>query len=128
MNDRAQWGAVGNAEGQDLFGMRVHDGHYVRACFEYAAVYETLQVQVSRLITDRVTFKVKFDNIVSRHQLRRKRAGHEKRIGILRIAYAHVPVSIDNILIRKNAIRDHEVINQAFLFIHCLCCLACLIP
>ncbi len=118
MNDRAQRRTVGDSERQDFFGMGVHDGHDVGACLQDAAVDEPLEVKMTAFITDGIAFEIEFDDVIPGHEFGRQRTGHEERVRVLRITDADVTVGIANVFIGEDSIGDHEVINQALLFIH----------
>ncbi len=118
VNDRTQRRAVGNSERQDLFGMGVHDGHDVATCLQDAAVDEPFEVKMTAFFIDGIAFEIEFDDVIPGHEFGSQRTGHEEGVRVLRITDTDVTVGIANVFIGEDSIGDHEVINQALLFVH----------
>ena len=113
MEHRPQLCPLGDAEGQGVLGMGMDDGHDIRPRREDRRMNEALEIKAAVLVPHRLTVQVELDDVLGTHQLRGERAGDQEAVGIVRVTDADMPVSVDDILARQNAVGDDEILDQS---------------
>jgi hypothetical protein len=78
--------------------MGVDDSHDVRPRHEDRRMNEALEIKAAPVVVHRLSVKVEFDDVFGAHQLRRKRAGDQEVVGIVRMSDAHMAVGVDDLL------------------------------
>src|SRR5215212_7995152 len=69
-------------------------------------------------IADRRAVELELDNILAGDEFGAQRARQQIVIRLARVANADVAVGIDHVLLCQNPVRDHQIANRAFQFIH----------
>jgi hypothetical protein len=80
-------------------------------------VDEPLQITRPRVVHRRAV-ELELDDVGARHELRAERAREQVMIRLARMADADMAVGVDHILLRQNAVGDHQVADRAFQIVH----------
>src|SRR5262249_9149154 len=86
--------------------------------FVDGGVNESLEIERTLFVTDRLPVEAQFDDVVALDQLGCERAGEEKVLRIVGIANADMAVGVHHLLAREDAIGDDEVLNDGVEIAH----------
>src|SRR5690348_3238009 len=94
--------------------MGVNDGVDVRTCLINAGVDESLDRGCAP-VRSRLALQGEFDQIAALdHLRRRKHMSDEESFGVFPAPNTDMAVSIDDVFISKNTVRDHELVEGLF--------------
>ena len=74
MDHRPQGRAVGEAEGKNVLGMGVHHRHHIGTRLEDAAMNETLEIERTLFLSDRLAVECELHDVGAGNEFRRERA------------------------------------------------------
>ncbi len=112
MDHRPQLGFPGDAERQRVLGMRVHDGHDIRPRREDRGVNKAFEIELLAVVAHRLAVEVELDDIRGRDQFRGERARDQKAMRVVGVADADMAVGVDDVLLREDAVGDHQILDQ----------------
>ena len=98
--------------------MGVHHRLHVGPRLVDAAVDEALVIERPAVVLRRRAVEVELHDVGLADHLGRERAGEEEAARVARMAHADVAVGIDDVFVREDAVRDHEVADEIVHFAH----------
>ena len=108
---------LGDAERQDVLGVRMHHGVDVRPRLVDRAVDEALEIGRAR-VAHRRAVEPELDDVGAGDEFRAERARQQIVVGLLRVADADVAVGVDHVLLRQDPIGDHQIADRALQLVH----------
>src|SRR5262245_25300855 len=106
MDHRAKRRRLRDPEGQNVLGVGMDDRMDIGPRFVDRGVNESLEIERTLFVTNRLSVEAQFDDVVALDQLGCERAGEEKMLWIVGIANADMAVSVHHLLAREDAIGD----------------------
>ncbi len=113
MTDRPQLAAAGYRKRYNGGRVAVDNSHDVRPLPVDRTVNEPLQVQTVPARVDRCAIKFKFENVIGSNLNGRHVARQQEVIGPQRVSNADVPKCIDDLLVKKDVVRVHQILDHA---------------
>src|SRR5690348_9279483 len=92
--------------------MRVHHRHHIGPSFEDTSMDEAFEVEGSPFFLHRPAVQGEFDDVFWSYQFRGQRTGQKKPVRSLRMTNADMTISIDDLLMSKDAVGDDEIVQQ----------------
>ena len=98
--------------------MRVHDGHDIGPRREDRGMDEALEIKLLAVVAYRCAVEIELDDIRRLDQIRCERPGDQKASRVVGMPDADMAVSIDDVLLREDAVCDDEILYQRFKVAH----------
>ena len=112
VDDRLERRRLGDAEGEDVFGMSMDHGVHVGARLIDRGVDEPLQVKRARLAAHRLAVEAQFHDVAALDQIGSERAREKEMLRLVRVPDADVAVGIHHVFLGEDAVGDHEVLDD----------------
>ena len=102
----------GDPERNERARVVVAHRHHVGPRLVRGPVDGPLGVHRPPALIDRPVLEIELHEVAALDQLRAPRARQEVAVRPLRVPDAHVPESVDHVLVREDAVGDHEVVSR----------------
>jgi hypothetical protein len=113
MNDWPQRN-LADSEGQTVLSVRMNDCMHFRTCLVNGTVDESFDGW-GPPVSNGLSFQAEFDQITPLDDLRwRQHMSHEEPLGVVRVANTDVAVSINDVFIGKDPVRNNKLVKGRF--------------